>query len=255
MGYNPNKIMREMHSQGGGFSQFYGGFMAHFSGRMLYLAIRNTLYYTVYQSVKPRKMTNDITIKHKMILSGLAGGVAGFLTAPFELVSVRQILDTQIKPEWRRNYASIVEGANRLRAGGILWKGAWANAVKHVALNISLTGPYDYAHERLWIVFGDYGFVKPLALVFAAGVSTVATLPFDYAKTRLMQMHSDPHRNRITSSGICDTLGRVFLQEGTVWAPWAGAMTFFAQNLIMMSLIVYSTSAITTSIKRTKKLE
>jgi hypothetical protein len=97
MGYNPNKIIREMHSQGGGFAQFYGGFLAHFSGRMLYLSIRNTIYYLLYENQKPAKLTNDITIKDKMIISGIAGGIAGLIISPLELISVRQILDTQIK--------------------------------------------------------------------------------------------------------------------------------------------------------------
>lgn len=135
-----------MHSMGGGFSQFYGGLLAHFSGRMIYLTIRNTIYYSLYQIEKPAKLTNDITIRSKMILGGIAGGIAGFLTSPFELISVRQILDTQIRPEWRRNYYALGDSIAALRADGGLWKGAGANTVKHIILNASLTGPYDYAH-------------------------------------------------------------------------------------------------------------
>lgn len=87
-----------MHTLGGGFAQFYGGFVSHFTGRMIYLTIRNTIYYSLYQTQKPNKPTNDITIKSKMILGAIAGGIAGFITSPLELISVRQILDTQIRP-------------------------------------------------------------------------------------------------------------------------------------------------------------
>ena len=211
MGINPNKVLRDMHNRGGGFAQFYGGFLAHFSGRMIYLAIRNTIYYSLYQMEKPAKPTNDITIKNKMLLGAIAGGIAGFVTSPLELISVRQILDTQTRPEWRRNYGSIGDTLANLRAGGSLWKGAWANTVKHMILNATLTGPYDWIHERLWIVFGDYGFVKPLSLAFAGFVGTAFSLPIDYVKTRLMQLHCDPLRNRINSTGIVDTLGKIML--------------------------------------------
>ena len=103
-------------------------------------------------------------------------------------------------------------------------------------------------------MFGDYAFVKPLALFFACGVGTIASLPFDYVKTRLMQMHSDPLKNRITTYGMIDTLSSIFLIEGTTWAPWAGFFTAFTQNLITLALVVYITSGITKSIKRKKGL-
>ena len=190
-----------------------------------------------------------------MILGAIAGGIAGFVISPLELISVRQILDTQTKQEWRRNYSSIGDSIAALRSNGSLWRGAWANTLKHIILNVSLTGPYDWIHERLWIVFGDYGFVKPLSLAFAAFVGTTFSLPIDYVKTRLMQMHCDPLKNRINSVGVVDTLGKIIAHEGTIWAPWAGFMTNYTQNFITMTLILYITSGITKSIKRGKNLE
>lgn len=118
-----------------------------------------------------------------------------------------------------------------------------------------MTGPYDYAHERLWVVFGDYGFVRPLSLAFACAVGTAASLPFDYVKTRLMQMHQDPLRNRVNTIGVVGTLCSVFATEGTIWAPWTGFMTAFCQNLIIMGLIVGITNGVTKSIKKNKNLE
>ena len=71
-------------------------------------------------------------------------------------------------------------------------------------LNVSLTGPYDYWHEALWIRFGDYAFVQPLALLFATLTSTLITLPFDNIRTRLMNQQSDPSRNRLNYMGMWD---------------------------------------------------
>ena len=42
-----------------------------------------------------------------MWIAGFSGGVAAWVTTPLSLISIRQILDSQTKPEWRRNYGSI----------------------------------------------------------------------------------------------------------------------------------------------------
>jgi len=70
--------------------------------------------------------------------------------------------------------------------------------LRAVVLNISLTGPYDYLHEKMWISFGDFGFVKPVALLWASFWGTAFTLPFDNIKTRLQKQFPDPSKNRIT---------------------------------------------------------
>jgi hypothetical protein len=61
LGYNPMRILREMHARGGGFLQFYEGFQAAFVGRISYLLIRNSLYQVIYDQVKPVKPYNDLT--------------------------------------------------------------------------------------------------------------------------------------------------------------------------------------------------
>lgn len=74
--------------------------------RLAYLALRNSLYKIIYDQIKPIKPTNDLTKKEKAILSGAVGGIAAYVTSPLTLISIRQILDTQTKPEWRRNYTN-----------------------------------------------------------------------------------------------------------------------------------------------------
>ena len=95
-GYNPFKIMREMNTVGKGFSIFYEGFDAHLAGRLIYLGLRNVFYKTIYDSVKPFKLHNDLTIVEKSTIAGSAGALAAFITSPLQLVSIRQILDSQL---------------------------------------------------------------------------------------------------------------------------------------------------------------
>lgn len=204
MGVSGSRIFRQMHELGEGLGGLYHGFQAHLFGRLGYLAIRNTLYKIVYDQIKPIKPSNDLTIREKMILSGTVGGIAAFLTSPFELVSVRQSLDTQIPKAWRRNYdASPMKAVQSLKSNGeCIWKGSGLNVTRHVLLNASLTGPYDYVHEKLWIIFGDYGHVKPIAVALSALVGSIVTLPFDNFMTKWMQRHSDPTRNRVNAPSL-----------------------------------------------------
>ena len=125
-----------------------------------------------------------------MIIAGFSGGVAALITTPFSLISIRQILDSQIKPEWRRNYGKLGSALSAL--GDAKFRGSFENVVRHIFLNISLTAPYNYFHESLYIKFGDYGFVEPIALGLAAAVSTFIVLPFDTARTRVMQYQDQP---------------------------------------------------------------
>ena len=43
-----------------------------------------------------------------MVISGISGGLAAFISTPLTLISIRQILDTQTKVEWRRNYNTVL---------------------------------------------------------------------------------------------------------------------------------------------------
>lgn len=133
---------------------FYQGFQANLVSRLGYLAIRNTFYKVMYDATKPNKPSNDLTWKEKAILGGAAGGIAAYLTTPFTLISIRQILDTQIKPEWRRNYSGVSSAMQQLKSTNSQFKGSFANVVRHVALNVSITGPFDFIHESLFTRFG-----------------------------------------------------------------------------------------------------
>ena len=69
-----------------------------------------------------------------------------------------------------------------------LFKGGLANVYKAVALNVSLTGPYDYLKEKCYITFGDATvFNWNIALLWASFWSTCVVLPFDNVKVRMMK--------------------------------------------------------------------
>ena len=190
-----------------------------------------------------------------MWLAGTVGGIAALLTSPFELISIRQSLDAQLPKAWRRNYGDPLAALDSLKKGPGLWHGASINVLRHILLNISLTGPYDRMHQRLWITFGDYGHVQPLSLVFASFVASVVTLPIDNLRTRWMQRHSDPLRNRVNAPTIAQYASLTYNIEGHLYSPWVGFYTYFTYMLVYCTLTVGITDYVTTGIKRRNKLE
>jgi hypothetical protein len=63
------------------------------------------------------------------------------------VISIRQILDGQIRKEWRRNYcdSSILTAYKQIsQIAGEAFTGLKVNIIRHVLLNVSMTGPYDY---------------------------------------------------------------------------------------------------------------
>jgi hypothetical protein len=89
MGYNSFKIFREVHESGVGFRGFFAGVEAALIARVGYLAVRNILYKSIYDKLKPRKVTNDLTGREKGVISGFAGGLAALIVTPFELIQTR----------------------------------------------------------------------------------------------------------------------------------------------------------------------
>lgn len=68
-----------------------------------------------------------------------------------------------------------------------LFRGAFSHVVKMAMVNMTLTGPYDYMKEKIWLVFGDFGFNHFVSLLWATTWCTLLTLPFDNVKTRMMR--------------------------------------------------------------------
>ncbi len=117
-----------------------------------------------------------------------------------------------------------------------------------------MTAPYDFIHERLWIIFGDYGHVKPLSILSAAAIGSIITLPFDNARTRLMQMHIDPTRNKINYTKMVDVFRAMSLFEGHRFSPWIGFYPYYQSMLIYTYLTIEICDSATTAWKKGRNL-
>jgi len=73
----------------------------------------------IYNQYKPVKPYNDLSYREKAIIAAIAGAAGAVASHPFTVVSIRQILDGQIKAEWRRNYSSsVLRAISQLKESG-----------------------------------------------------------------------------------------------------------------------------------------
>lgn len=252
-GYNPNKIFREIHAQGNGLKGLYAGFDSAILARSVHLLVRNLFYKVVYDRVKPKKASNDLTPREKALLGGVAGALGAIVSNPFEVVLIRQQCDGAYASELRRNYGNFFEGYNRIvasEAGALgLFRGVWPSVFKAVALNSSMNGPFNWVNEAMFNCFGDTYVNRPLALVFGAIAGTFAALPFDNVKTRLQLQWSDPNRNRIGYDGFVDCVKKTFLHES--WTGfYSGFYVFFVRAYLYGITTILLMDWITTRSKK-----
>lgn len=137
-----------------------------------------------------------------------------------------------------------------MKAENSTYKGSFANIVRHIVLNASLTGPYDYFHEGMFIRFGEFDFVKPTALLLASFVSTICTLPFDNVRTRLMNQQIQHDRNRLNYRSYIDVFVQQLVHEQNPRGLWAGFFTSLLGTYVYAWLTVGITEAFTDSWKR-----
>lgn len=86
-----------------------------------------------------------------------------------------------------------------------LFRGGFSNVVRLVTLNATLTGPYDYLNEKMWISFGDIDLINNnIALLWASFWATLASHPFDIIRVRMMKSFDEASKNRINYKGWLD---------------------------------------------------
>jgi len=252
-GYNPNKVFREIHEQGHGMRGLYAGFDSALLGRGVYLFTRNLVYKIIYDRFKPVKPSNDLTANEKSLIAAISGAVAAIVSNPFEVVLIRQQVDGAFPPERRRNYKSFFDGYNRIVSqenGTIgLMKGVFPSILRSIALNISISAPFNIINECMWNCFGDTYVNRPIALVFGALSATFFALPFDNIKTRLQFASTDPAQNRINYEGAIDCGRKILLIES--WQGfYVGFYAFFVRMYLYGITTILAMDYITTRWKK-----
>lgn len=128
----------------------------------------------------------------QLALAGsMAGGIAGVVGNPAEIIMVRMQGDFAKPPEKRLNYKNCFDGLFKMvrdEGVGSMARGMGPNVVRAVLMNASQLASYDWFKAQ--ILRGGYmedGFGLHFTASFAAGtVATTVCSPADVLKSRIM---------------------------------------------------------------------
>ncbi|OCB92021.1 mitochondrial carrier [Sanghuangporus baumii] len=150
------------------------------------------------------------------LAGGMAGGIAGFVGNPGEIMMVRMQGDFAKPHEKRLNYKHSLDGLYRMvRDEGVssLGRGVGPNVFRAILMNASQLASYDYFKaELLKTKYFEDNIYCHFTASFAAGtVATTVCSPADVIKSRVMNA-SGPGSN----SSIA-VIKNSFKNEGPLW--------------------------------------
>lgn len=204
-----------------GIVNLYNGLSAALFRQVTYTTTRMG----VFQFLMDRN--SSPTFAHRIAFGAIAGGLAGMVGNPAEVVLVRMTADGRLPEAQRRNYRHVGDALVRIvRSEGVgtLFRGVSATVSRAMLLNAAQLGSYSQAKSVLLAkkVFRDPASVwlHTAAGMVSGFACTVVSLPVDMAKTRVQQMRAGPDGKMPYSSAL-DCIRKVVQHEG-VLALWKG---------------------------------
>ena len=191
-----------------------------------------------------------------------AGACGAFVGTPAEIALIRMTSDGYLPAAERRNYKNAFDAILRIfKQEGLfcLWRGALPTIGRAMVVNAAQLSSYSQAKQQILITgclkdVTDYNTFTPyvkdgifshfLAGMFAGLITTIASMPFDIAKTRIQSMdtrawiqpgyktfHGQPEFNaRLDAKpeykGAVDVIVKVIKYEG-VTALWKGFTPYY----------------------------
>jgi len=175
---------------------------------------------------------------YKLALAGsMAGGIAGLVGNPAEIIMVRLQGDFAKPPEKRLNYKNCFDGLFRMireEGWSSLGRGAVPNVFRAILMNASQLASYDYfKSELLKTKYFEDNIYCHFTASFAAGtVATTVCSPADVVKSRIMNA-SGPG-----SSSTMAVIRNSFAKEGALWMfkGWVPAWSRLQPTTILIFL-------------------
>ncbi|EMD32359.1 hypothetical protein CERSUDRAFT_88006 [Gelatoporia subvermispora B] len=172
----------------------------------------------------------------KLALAGsMAGGIAGFIGNPGEIMMVRLQGDFAKPPEKRLNYKNCIDGMIRMireEGWSSLGRGLGPNVFRAVLMNASQLASYDFFKaELLKTSYFEDNIQVHVAASFAAGtVATTVCSPADVIKSRIMTATA------AEGSSSLQVLKRSFQNEGAMFMfrGWVPAWTRLQPTTILI---------------------
>lgn len=153
------------------------------------------------------------------VAGSIAGGIAGTLGNPAELMMVRMQADRAKPPAQRYNYRNSVQGLYRMAVdeGIASWfRGVGPNSLRSVLMNASQLGAYDWFKSQLQRFMQDGPALHFLASFGAGTFATTVCSPADVLKSRIMNASNNEGVAQVLKTGLAKD-GPLFLFKG--WTP------------------------------------
>lgn len=209
-----------------GIVNLYNGLSAALFRQVTYTTTRMGVFqYLMDQNSSP-------TFAYRILFGAIAGGVAGVVGNPAEVVLVRMTADGRLPEGQRRNYRHVGDALLRMvRSEGpaTLFRGVSATVSRAMLLNAAQLGSYSQA-KSMFVAKKVFSDPSSIWLHCASGMvsgfaCTVVSLPVDMAKTRVQQMRPGPD-GKMPYSSAFDCIRKVVSHEG-VLALWKGFTPYF----------------------------
>ncbi|CAD6886190.1 unnamed protein product [Tilletia laevis] len=201
-----------------GITTLWHGITATWLRQFLYSLTR----FAVYEDVKARLTPpgSKPTTATLATSAALAGGIAGVVGNPAEIVLVRMCSDLNRAPAARFNYANSVSGLlkiTRTEGMGTLFLGLGPNVVRSVVMNVAQLGSYDLFKSLLQSTGMQEGSALTFAASFAAGTTaTTLCAPVDVIKSRVQNSSSGEGVLSVIRSSVKQDGLKVFFRG---WTP------------------------------------
>ncbi|RFU26090.1 hypothetical protein B7463_g10244, partial [Scytalidium lignicola] len=240
-----------------GIFSLWSGLSASILRQTTYSTARFGIYQYLAREAKKRAGKNKLSSGTTIACAGVAGGIAGLIGNPTEVVLVRMCADG-VKPVGERYaYRNAIQGLLRIgREEGIatFWRGLGPNVFRSVLMNVSQIAVYEAAKSRLlstpWLDLKDGVPVHVTASLAAGTVATTVCAPADVMKSRMQSAAS-------TSSGNISFL-KIFMDSmknegpGFLMKGWTPAWLRLAPNTILMFIFMEQLQRL---VDRTPKME
>nr|QKY59835.1 mitochondrial dicarboxylate transporter [Aureobasidium melanogenum] len=237
--HQPKNILRTLvaFASRDGIPSLWTGLTGSWLRQCSYSTARFGLYNYFAKEVKQRTGTTKLTAGWEVVCSGVAGGAAGLVGNPTEVVLVRMCADGAKNASERYNYGNSIRALYRIaKEEGLstFSRGLTPNIVRSVIMSkfYTYSTAKDYLLSNPSLGLKDGIFLHFLASLLAGTVATTACAPADVLKSRVQ---SAP-----TINGVKPSLSKIFAdsykKEGIsfLMRGWSPAWLRLAPNTVLM---------------------
>jgi solute carrier family 25 oxoglutarate transporter 11 len=201
-----------------GWFSLYDGLSAGVMRQVFYASSRLGLFETFRDALHEMRGKTDFA--SRVLVGGLTGGIAAYISCPMEVAVVRMSNDSSLPVAERRNYKGVVDTATRIiREEGIatFWSGSTPFVTRAMMVGVFQVATMDQFKEFFATNFHQTK--SSLENVFCSAMSagliySLATMPLEACKNRMASQKRDAITGKYPYKSVVQTLRKVAADEG-----------------------------------------